>query len=82
MELAAYLVPPLTTVHLPFEETGALATALLLRAVRGEPVPARELLPVELTVRATTARPPPRTPKSRASSGRTRSPAKSQGGAT
>ena len=59
LETAAYFDPPLSTVHVPFEETGVLATRLLLRAVRGEQIPRRELLPVSFVERASTARPPP-----------------------
>jgi LacI family transcriptional regulator len=77
LAIAEFLSPPLTTVRVPFEETGALGARLLLRRVRGEPVPARELLPVTFVARASTARRPPtrrttvrrrRTPRSPAAS--------------
>lgn len=55
---AAFLTPPLTTVRLPFEETGARAAALLLHLIREQAVPPLELLPVELVVRASTCPPP------------------------
>jgi len=60
LEIAAFLSPPLTTVRIPFEDTGALAALQLLKLVRGEKVPQRKLLPVELIERGSTARPPPR----------------------
>ncbi|RKS77389.1 LacI family transcriptional regulator [Motilibacter peucedani] len=58
-DVAEYLTPPLTTVRVPFEETGARAATLLLDSMRGERIPLRELLPVRLVERASTARPPP-----------------------
>jgi LacI family transcriptional regulator len=57
--IAGFLTPPLTTVRVPFEETGALAARLLLRSIRGEKIPPRELLPVRLIERLSSARPPP-----------------------
>jgi LacI family transcriptional regulator len=58
--IAEFLSPPLSTVRVPFEETGALGALLLLRGVRGEKVPQRELLPVTFVERASTAPPPGR----------------------
>jgi LacI family transcriptional regulator len=53
LPLVAHTIPPLTTVHLPFYETGERAIALLLdRIAQREAVPERVLLPVELVVRA------------------------------
>jgi LacI family transcriptional regulator, galactose operon repressor len=50
--LAEYLVPPLTTVHVPLAETGEQAVDLLLRSIRGDPPPEEPLrLPVSLVVR-------------------------------
>ena len=50
--LAEYLVPPLTTVHVPLAETGEQAVDLLLRRIRGDPPQAGPLrLPVSLVVR-------------------------------
>jgi LacI family transcriptional regulator len=53
-----FLVPALTTVHVPFTETGSRAAAVLLDLISGAPVARRELLPVHLVERAST-RPPP-----------------------
>ncbi len=52
--LAAYAVPSLTTVRVPFEETGRVAIAQLLRLIAGEAVmeSGPTLLPVELVARA------------------------------
>ena len=50
--LAAHAAPPLTTVHVPFYETGETAVRLLLDTIAGEvEEPRRVLLPVELVVR-------------------------------
>ncbi len=52
MPFAEYLIPPLTTVHVPLAETGERAVDLLLRRIAGEPVAKEPLrLPVELVVR-------------------------------
>jgi LacI family transcriptional regulator len=72
LPMAQFLVPSLTTVHIPFVETGARAAAVLLDKIAGNDVPTRELLPVHLVPRASTARPP--APRARAPS-RARSPA-------
>ena len=60
LSFAEYLVPELTTVRLPFQETGERAAQLLLDCIRGQPIPGRNLLPVELVVRASTGPPPDR----------------------
>jgi LacI family transcriptional regulator len=53
MPFAAYLIPPLTSLRVPFGETGEQAVALLLRSIAGEPLPDEPVrLPVELIVRA------------------------------
>jgi LacI family transcriptional regulator len=45
-------IPPLTTVHIPFYETGALAIRLLLERITApQPEPGRVLLPVHLVTR-------------------------------
>lgn len=55
LPFAAHLVPPLTTIHIPFYETGERAMALLLARIRGEePEQRRTLLPVDLIVRQST----------------------------
>jgi LacI family transcriptional regulator len=73
LEIAEFVTPPLTTVRIPFEDTGAHAAAQLLKLVRGEKVPSRSLLPVTFVERGSTARPPPR----RRSASRTSAPTKS-----
>jgi LacI family transcriptional regulator len=55
IDMAAYTSPPLTTVHVPFYETGAEAMRLLLTMIKTNTVtPKKVLLPVHLIVRATT----------------------------
>ena len=50
--LATHAAPPLTTVHVPFYETGKTAVRLLLDTIAGEVrEPKRVLLPVRLVVR-------------------------------
>jgi LacI family transcriptional regulator len=52
IELAAYTIPPLTTISQPIEEMGEIATQLLIRRIHEDmSEPRRELLPVELVVR-------------------------------
>ncbi|MFG1927426.1 LacI family DNA-binding transcriptional regulator [Cryptosporangium sp. NPDC048952] len=58
LPLADFAAPPLTTVRVPFDETGARAAELLLARIRGEDTPPRDLLPVQLIVRSSTAPPP------------------------
>lgn len=53
-DFAAFLHPPLTTVHLPIEEIGEQAGRVLLAALRGDAPPANPLLPAALVVRAST----------------------------
>jgi LacI family transcriptional regulator len=51
--VAPYTVPSLTTVRVPFEDTGRVAMELLLRIVAGGAAPTTStLLPVELVARA------------------------------
>ncbi len=53
IDIAAYTVPPLTTVHIPFYETGAEAMRLLLSMIAtGTFTPRKLLLPVQLIARA------------------------------
>jgi DNA-binding LacI/PurR family transcriptional regulator len=50
--MAQYLRPPLTTVRQPIAEVGAKVVEMLLRLIRGEPLPERRvLLPPRLIVR-------------------------------
>jgi LacI family transcriptional regulator len=56
LPIAAYAVPTLTTVHVPFYETGARAVSLLLEGIGGlthrtAEEERRELLPVWLVPR-------------------------------
>jgi LacI family transcriptional regulator len=57
LPFAGYLVPPLTTVRIPFQETGEQAAALLVDRIGGREIPSRNLLPVELVVRESTSPP-------------------------
>jgi LacI family transcriptional regulator len=55
IEMAAHTVPPLTTIHVPFYETGEEAMRMLLSMIAaGSVVPRNLLLPVQLVVRAST----------------------------
>ena len=57
LPVAPYMDPPLTTVHQPMEELGALATNLLLDQLAGEATATGDrLLPAELVSRASVAR--------------------------
>jgi LacI family transcriptional regulator len=58
LPMSRFLVPSLTTMHVPFTETGARAAAVLLDLIRGQQVPRRELLPVHFVERDSTAPPP------------------------
>ncbi len=60
LSFAGYLVPPLTTVRIPFQETGERAAALLVDRIGGKEIPTRNLLPVEFVVRESTC--PPASP--------------------
>jgi LacI family transcriptional regulator len=53
IDMAAYAQPPLSTIHIPFYETGAEAMRLLLNMVAtGSVKPRKVLLPVHLIARA------------------------------
>ncbi len=55
IDIAAYTVPPLTTVHVPFYEAGKEAMRLLLTMIgEGATAPRKVLLPVHLVARAST----------------------------
>src|SRR5437588_534490 len=57
LDAAAFTNPPLTSVHIPFYETGAEAMRVLLSMVGGASVKRREVhLPVHLVTRGSTAR--------------------------
>lgn len=62
LPIAKHLVPSLTTVRVPFTETGARAAAVLLDIVAGKATARRELLPVGLIARGSSG-PPPRRPR-------------------
>jgi LacI family transcriptional regulator len=56
LDMAAYTTPPLTTVHVPFYETGAEAMRVLLRMVSDTNLkPGEVRLPVHLITRSSTA---------------------------
>lgn len=56
--MAQYLRPPLTTLRQPVAEVGERVVQMLLRLIRGEPLPERRvLLPPRLIVRESTGEP-------------------------
>jgi LacI family transcriptional regulator len=57
VEFAAHLAPPLTTVRLSYYDLGHAAAAALFRALRKEPGPQIEIVPVELVERESVAPP-------------------------
>ena len=57
IELSQHFVPPLTTIHQPRAEIGRRAAERLIGLLRGEPAGGMETLPVELTIRRSTAPP-------------------------
>jgi len=60
IDMAPYTTPPLTTVHVPFYETGAEAMRLLLGMVSDGPTGERSVvLPVHLIVRGSSVDVPP-----------------------
>ena len=58
LELAAEMVPALTTVHVPSQAMGRLAADYLLARLAGETVPQTTQLEANLVVRASTGPPP------------------------
>jgi len=57
IEVAAYALPPLTTVRQDFGALGLAAIRLLLGRLAGEPAPSATLVPATLAVRSSTAAP-------------------------
>jgi LacI family transcriptional regulator len=57
LPVAAYVDPPLTTVHQPMREVGELAATVLLDRIAGGAAPGPRLLPARLVVRQSTAPP-------------------------
>lgn len=57
LEIAAHVMPPLTTVHLPTTELGRVAARHILARLKDEPQPSRIELPIELVVRRSAAPP-------------------------
>jgi LacI family transcriptional regulator len=58
LPLAARTIPPLTTIHIPFYETGKTAMRLLLQEIEHpEAAPQQLLLPIQLICRASTMAP-------------------------
>lgn len=52
IDMAAYTMPPLTTIHVPFYETGSQAMRLLIEMITtGSVTPRKLLLPVHLVAR-------------------------------
>ena len=59
MPFAAYLTPSLTSLRVPFAQTGERAVELLLSSIAGQDPPAEPvLLPVELIIRDSSGQPP------------------------
>ncbi len=50
-----FINPPLTTVHLPLHEAGAVACERLINRIRGKHGPVREMLPTHLVLRESTS---------------------------
>jgi LacI family transcriptional regulator len=49
--LAQFMSPPLTTVHVPSEEVGQVAACQLLNLIKNEPFERMTLLPTEIVIR-------------------------------
>jgi LacI family repressor for deo operon, udp, cdd, tsx, nupC, and nupG len=63
IEFADYCEPPLTTVRQPREAMGRAAAELIVRLIRGEPVPAAERMPrLEASLRPAASTAPPADP--------------------
>ena len=62
IDMAAYTVPPLSTIHVPFYETGAQAMRLLIEMITtGSLEPRKVLLPVHLVARESSGGAPTQT---------------------
>jgi LacI family transcriptional regulator len=72
LPMSRFLVPSLTTMHVPFTETGERAAEVLLDLINGLDAPRRERLPVYFVARDSTAPPPraARRPRARATTTR------------
>ena len=55
-DLAAEIIPGVTTISLPTRELGQIAAALILATMGGAPIAQQSLLPFQLLVRGSTAR--------------------------
>jgi LacI family transcriptional regulator len=55
-DLAAEIIPGVTTISLPTRELGQIAAALILATMGGAPIAQKSLLPFQLLVRGSTAR--------------------------
>ena len=58
LPLSRFIAPSLTTIRIPFTETGARAATVLLDRIGGQDTARRELLPVHLVERESTGPPP------------------------
>ena len=54
VSIASLTNPAITTIHQPIKEMATLAMELMMKAIDGEMVPKRSLLPVYLVDRETT----------------------------
>jgi LacI family transcriptional regulator len=57
IEFSSFTTPPLTTMRLAADEIGARSAEYLLARIEGRPVSSQNIVPTDLIVRGTTARP-------------------------
>jgi LacI family transcriptional regulator len=57
IEFSSFTSPPLTTMRLAADEIGARSAEYLLARIEGRPVSSQNIVPTDLIVRGTTARP-------------------------
>lgn len=58
IEVSKYLIPPLTTIHIPIEEMGNIAAKVLIDRINGgHKIPLRVVLPFHLEVRGSCKKP-------------------------